>query len=100
MDNGTLLLQHLRQIRHHKFLKAASAFVCHLIAEACSCGKLPVISLQCLLVEVSAALFSLAGLPCTHVQHSTAVCWTVPQFCCALLYSIILDSHAMLCVAL
>ena len=76
VGNSTLLLHHLRQIQHNKrVVQAASASVCQLIAEACSHGKQPVISLQCLLSEVSALLFDLAGPAAhTHVQHSAASC--------------------------
>ena len=78
LGNSTLLLQHLRQIGQHANLgQAASAFVCQLIVEACSHGTQPVISLQCLLSEVSALL---CDLPCRHVQYSTAPC--CPLLCC------------------
>lgn len=73
MLGSTLLLQHLHQIRHHTELaRAVSAFVCQLVAEACSRGDEPIVSLQCLLVEVSAFLVDLATLLwiCT-VQHCT-----------------------------
>lgn len=70
MTNSRLLLQHLRQIRHHQNLvQAASAFVCQLVAEACSCEKLPVISLQCLLVEVSAVLIEPCRLAITAIEQ-------------------------------
>ena len=66
MTGSTVLLQHLRQIRqHHNLVQAASGFCCQLVAEACSCGKPPVISLQRLLDEASILLFP---LPLGHLQ--------------------------------
>lgn len=97
MDNGTLLLQHLRQIRHSKVLKAVSAFVCQLIGEACSGGKLPVISLQCLLAEVHALLSDPASLPCTIALHPARMHHIAT---CSLLYSTILDSPVLFCTIL
>lgn len=97
---STLLLQHLHQIRHHTELaQAVSAFVCQLVAEAYSCGEQPVVSLQGLLVEVSARLVDLASLPCMctvqhrtlrfvscSTHHSTALLYNIALYCSALLH--------------
>ena len=72
MAGSTFLLQHLRQTRRHpQLVQAASDFCCKLIAEACTCGEPPVISLQCLLEEASALLLDPATLPCRScmLQH-------------------------------
>ena len=95
--DSTLLLQHLRQIRDQKSLvQAASAFVCQLIAEACSHGKQPAISLHSLLLEVNALHFYLA-ISRKDALYSTALCSTVPYLtllhCTVLLYWTAAELH-------
>lgn len=96
VGNSTLLLQHLRPLRHLEHLaQAASAFVCQLIAEACSHGKQPAVSLHSLLVEVRSVLIENAGLLCRHVLHPVILS---VQYCT--LYCISLDFTALYCTAL
>ena len=98
VGNSTHLLQHLHQIRDNKNVgQAASAFVCQLIAGACSCGKQPVISLHSLLVEVIALCLTLPAC-CANMHgkalHSVRLCaHLTPLHCTVLLYWIALNSN-------
>lgn len=94
VGNSTVLLQRLCEIQPLTTLaRAVSTFICQLIAEACSHGKQPVISLHSLLVEVTALLFGLADMYCTQlyctVQHCTLYCIHTMLPCTALCCSVL-----------